>query len=229
MAPILRMSWEQMRDEVQLRMGKANVPDWTPRMERFLTAAYYDIAITWHHYELEKLVELAVVEDISIVTWRFVADLQYPNGTVYSIMGVRLRAEDGTLYQMTQQNIKFTFNERLPKGRPQKWARTNPQSLLLDRPSDAAYFVDAYVYVYPDPPDFDPAGGISQLDAVWDEHIMQRAMFLAAPATWRYDMSQVQVQTLKEFLEGQPQAQNKGSLVARSEVPLTSQNTGGSQ
>ena len=228
MAPLIRMTWTEMRDEVQLRMGKQNVTDWTPRMERFLTAAYYDIAMTFHQYQLESIVELTVLEDADLVSWGSDPAVIYPNGEIYSIMGARLRDDDGVPYQLTQENIRFTFNERREKGRPERWARTTPKSLLLDRPSNQDYFVDVYAYVYPPPPDF-VAPVPSVLDQLWDEHIMQRAMFLAAPATWRYDMSQVQVQTLQEFLQAQPQLPTKGSLVARAEVPLTSQNTGGSQ
>jgi hypothetical protein len=236
MAAIIPLSFEAMRDEVLRRMGKLNVPDWEPRIEQFITAAYYDIAVTFHHYELEDALLMALAEDTKSVTWRFNSDVQYPNGDVYSVLGIRLRDVEGKLSQATQEHIKFIWQEVRERGRPEKWARIDPQgkTIIFDRESDADYDVEMLFYRYPDAPDFGgggvPAGSLaSQLGLVWTEHIMQRAMFLAAPATWRYDMSQVQVQTLQEWLQSQPQAPTKGDLVARAEVPLTSQVSGGNQ
>lgn len=229
MAPIIRQTWSEMRDETLRRMGKLNVPDWGPRMERFLASSYYDIAVTFHHYELEKAIQLGVPATDQEATWRFSADVGYPEGDLYSIMAVRLTdPDDGRIYQLGQENVKFTWSERRASGRPEKWARASNDSLLLDRPADKAYLLEVYCYTYPTPPDF-AASDPSELGPVWDEHIMQRAMFLAAPATWRYDMSQVQVQTLQEFLQAQAQAPLKQGTVARDEVPLTSQNAGGGQ
>lgn len=237
MAPIIPQSFQTMREEVLRRMGKLNVPDWSPRIEQFITAAYYDIALTFHHYELEEDVQLGLAEDLPSVTWRFAPELQYPSGDIFSIMAVTLVDAEGNYTQLSQEHIKFIWQERREKGRPEKWARTSPRgaSILFERPSDAAYTVSVYAYRYPNAPNFDilvpPVGGStrSELGIVWDEHIMQRAMFLAAPATWRYDMSQVQAQTLQEWLGQQPQQQTKGTLVSRAEVPLTSQQAGGSQ
>lgn len=228
MAPIIRQTWEQMRDEVLRRMGKLNVPSWESRMERFLTAAYYDIALTFHHYPLEGQVVMGVFGNTEETTWRFQSDVNYPNGAIYSLLSIRLRDGNGQVFQTTQENVKFIWQERREKGRPERWARRDDRTILWDREADVDYLADVYYYGYPRPPDFEVASP-SELDELWDEHIMQRAMFLAAPATWRYDMSQVQVQTLQEFLQAQPQAPTKGQLVARAEVPLTSSNTGGSQ
>jgi len=232
MVAIIPQTWAQMRDEVQLRMGKQNVPAWTPRMERFLVAAYYDIALTFYHYELQDEFSQTITPPSPGLTWRFNTDVQYPNGQIYSILAVRIMSTDGKVSQLVGENIKFFWQERQQGevGRPEKWARGGPQgkSILFDKIVDQDYEVQMLFYRYPDPPDFD-AADLSQLGELWSEHIMQRAMFLAAPATWRYDMSQVQVQTLQEFLQAQPQAPTKGRLVERAEVPLTSDQAGGSQ
>lgn len=221
MAPIARRTWDEMRDEFLLRMGKPNVTAWQPRAEHFLTAAYYDLALLFHHYELD--VELSLLLASGAKQLSFGAS----SPQVYSILAVRAN-EAGLRTPISQEHRKFNFQEVAAQAKPKKWARQE-QVLYFDRASDRDLDIEILAYRYPAAPDFDPGASESELSWIWDEHILQRAMFLSAPATWRYDMSQVQLQTLQSFIEAQPQQPTKSNLVARAELPLSSQSQGGQQ
>lgn len=233
MAPITRRDWPEMRDEVRRRLGITTVggSNLDARIEQTMTSAYYDLALTFHHYELHELVFDTL--DATFNTTPLPED-------VYLVISVGLLAQGGdqTWINVTHSDLRTVSpvdNSNPEPRQPTEYARTfdtnvvTPEHILwFDTPSDQDYNVQIRYYRRPRAPDFASSDN-SELDWLWDEFILQRTLALMFPQTWRFDMAQVPMATLMEWYQRQVQAPLKTGIRDYPERNLADAALGGEQ
>lgn len=223
MAALVRWTFANMRDEALKRAARYGETDATARMPYFVDAAYRRIAATWYHDVLVKETTLTIA-DTARVTSALPADLYLPIGGVLALSGTRTHV-------MGYKHAADVFTDVRAEGNgaPKEMARKNTV-MQLDRGADNAnYTIVLLYYASPTTPDFDGAAN-SELDRLFDEAIVQMALALAFPASWRFDMASVNAQLFVEWVETSAHAKVRELMLpAQAEKPLSSTLLGGAK
>lgn len=222
MAVLARRTWDELRDEVIRRCGRVGDSAFTALAERFVEAAYYDLAYTFHHYELDKISTtgvlntsqdfLAVPADLWINFALWIGDPStnaFVAALVWEPPSSLLRRRSTTAAQ------------------PAKYTRFGDQLIFPANP-DLAYKTTHYYYQIPTAPDF--TTGSPVIDRVWDEHIIEGAVAKATRANWDPQSSGMQGELLSEFLATNPQPPlSEGGNIPQPQQAKVSKPYGGSQ
>lgn len=204
MAPITRRIFENIRDEHMIRVGRrGDTSTYQSRAEHFVTGAYFDLAHTFHHHELDTLSTsitlsatdpfVALPSDCDVViafTLRGAVDEQH----ILSFVPVRT------------SSVVAEYNP--VSGAPRQCARHGGR-LYFDRLPTVAYKSTLYYYKLPTTPDFATGAvsspRISDLKWLWDEHILELSVARAKGASWLPELASIDQQTMKSFLEQAPE------------------------
>lgn len=198
MTALVRREFHELRDEALKRLGReASDAGASARAERFIESAYYQLALTYHHYELE--------DEVTSTTASTSANTVTVPANTYIVLGVSLRAVSGGAFlkALTFQSANHLLSaaDRATSGQPKRWSRVGG-TLFFDTKPDAAYPLSIYRYKRPDAPDFDPAANaVSALDPLWDEAIIQLALLLGFTAYWSEELARLNGEALASFLK----------------------------
>lgn len=197
MTVLVRREFHELRDEALKRIGRSSDSAASTRMERFMEAAYYRLALTYHHYELED-------EDTATTASPSANTVAVPANT-YIVLGVSLRAVSGGAFLKSlvfqSANSLLANADRATSRRPGEWGRVG-ETLFFDSKPDQAYPLSIYRYKRPAAPDFDAAANaVSELDPLWDEAIIELALMLGFTAYWSDDLAKLSGEALASFLK----------------------------
>jgi hypothetical protein len=225
MAAITRWTFANMRDEALRRAGRYDESDTTAdRMEHFVTNAYLRIAATFFHQEMLKVATPLTIANGARVTSALPADL-------YMILTALLIDDGDRSHALEYRHAGQVFpNVRADGvGIPKEFCRLGTV-LRLDRATDHGdYTVDLLYYAAPTTPDFDGSDE-SELLRLFDEAIVQYAMALMWPSSWRFDMADINAQLFTSWIEQSTHPRLRESPIpAQAERPLSTQLTGGHQ
>lgn len=222
MAPLPRPTWTALKAEVLRRLGGRSEPSIGARVEAWLDAAQLDLALTFHHFELDTTAAL---------------ELSAGNSTVdlptdcYIVLGIALMTPREETFRrwLTLQHLRYVqANFSIAGAEPAEYARFG-SALLFNCPADRNYPILVRYYRFPSPPDF--AGAMSpELSRLWDEHLIEGALAKAHGALWRPDLAAAHGQMLQEFLSTQVQPALLAELLPdRSTTPTANRTHGGAQ
>ncbi len=223
MAPLARPTWAALKAEVLRRLGGRSEPSIGARVEQWLDAAQLDLALTFHHFELDTT-EKAITLAMGSSTIDLPADC-------YIVLGVALMTPREETFRrwLTLQHLRYVqANFSIAEAEPAEYARFG-SALLFNCPPDKNYPLLLRYYRFPSPPDF--AGLASpELSRLWDEHLIEGALAKAHGALWRPDLAASQTQMLQEFLAAQVQPALLAELLPdRSTTPTANRTHGGAQ
>lgn len=195
MATITRRGWSLIQDEAQRRLAGIASPGFTARIDYWVWAAYQQICLTYHHFELDSFsTSLSIALGAS--TLALPADC-------YAVIAMTLRdgtgAYAGEVRQYELAAVRGAYVAA--SGRPSRRARFG-STLYLDMKADQLYNVDLFYYRFPTAPDFATNTAPETASDV-DEHIIEGAVRLAHPAIGRSDLGDVDRQLLADWLSQQ--------------------------
>jgi hypothetical protein len=226
MAAIGRRTWDLMKAEFILRVGRENDTSYAAaggRAEHFLTAAYMWIAKAIHHPELE-VVNSALAcgtanntVDISTLAPCIVQaiELQETDSSFIKLLRARHMRRISSLYTATA-------------GEPKYFAQ-HGENLLMDRLPDALYKLKIYYLdIEPLGPDFGAAAESPSTGWVWDDPILELALVLAHSAVGRHDVAAAHNQIYPLFTGEMPQSRTvEDTQRPVDEAPISNRATGG--
>lgn len=136
-------------------------------------------------------------------------------------------------YNEAHRHFADTARAKSP-GVPKQATRYG-RYLYLDRPADKPYFLNLLYYRHPTPPMYgtepDRADAtFPEVDRVWDEHIVEKSLYLAHKALFRPDLAKEQEEAFQSFAEAMPQLRTiAGSLRQDPDAPTRTFPHGGNQ
>lgn len=205
MAPIARRTFDLLKDEHVLRVGRSGDTTYTAaagRAEQFVTAAYLDICRLWHHSELDATAtSITLSTSAPSVSLSTITDLDIVVGFV--IRAVVGGAAIKGLRKTNDLAGLFAKQRETQPAQPKEYGRFGV-SLYFDTKPDAAYPTTLYYYKTATAPDFGTGGGAvaSALRRVWDEHILQYSVALSQGALWVPQHIPAGYQFFQEWLRG---------------------------
>lgn len=200
MAAITRRTWANLRDEVIAACGGHDYTGFSSRVEYWLTEAYYDLALSYHHHELE-----AVATPVAMTPGT--ATLTIPTDTFIIITFVlKAAVADGGAYLTTLRYERLHWiqaNYSATNAQPNAFARSG-STFYFNCPPDKAYQSVIYYYKVPAAPDFAGTGNPTTA-WLWDTHLVEAALAKAQGRVWRPDLVQLTLQPLNEWAQAQVQ------------------------
>jgi hypothetical protein len=222
MAPLVRRTWAQLRDEAIACGGGHDYTGYSGRVEFWMEQAYYDICLSWHHYELEASATAAVLEnDTSIPV---PADL-------FVLMSLhRPNANGGLSKALLLQRTHFLVaNFSGTAADPDSYCRFG-STVLLNCPVIAGA-VGNWTFRYykvPVAPDF--TSGSPAINRVWDDHLIDATLARLQQRVWRPDLAGVSAQVLDQWIQQQVQPDMVSNIQANMPTLITQNRpTGGAQ
>ncbi len=223
MAATARRTLAQIKTEVLLRLGNPN--NTAINVDHYVWAAYLRLALTYHHFELDKVTSPMLAASTSTNTVALPADC-------FVAIHVQLYdAATGTdsLAATLETSFDALIREYDPAAtpaRPTQHARFGG-SLYFDKKPDQAYKVQVFYYGRPTAPDF--AGALtSELDVETDEHLIEQAVALAAGCTGTPTVEMNRMM-LEDWLGVQVRSSLLDPVPARRERRNTQRTLGGAQ
>lgn len=221
MAVLTRRTWANLRDEALKRIGRSGDSAASSRVEYWIDAVYRNLALTYHHYELDtELVDQALAEDAD--------ELALP-ADCYVLLAVRLKTNAGVdIGRLLPERASFTIGARSSSTeQPKTYARFGAK-IYFPAPADDAYKLDLYYYKVPTAPDF--SSGSPAWDRLWDEYLVQGACDLAMRGYWVPELAAGHAQSLAAFLDRVVNPQLASGILTDSEDRRTTdQPHGGAQ
>jgi len=223
MAAITRRTWANLRDEAIIALGGYDYTGFSGRVEHALYAAYLDIGLGWHHYELGAISSATVAtNDIS---------LSVP-ATAFVVMSVN-RSPNNAGNALTLERLHFLVaNFSATAAVPKKYARSGASALLLlDCPCNAASAGSWTIRFYkvPTAPDF-AGSGTPETHWLWDDHILELAIAKMQRKVWRPDLAALSTQSLENWLSQQIQPDLVSEVIASlPDYPTASRPHGAAQ
>lgn len=220
MADLARRTWEEMRDEVLVRLGREGNAASEARAEHWVDAAYRLVCQGWHHFELDTTTTLALAAAATSVA--LPADC-------FVVVGVNLLdnatgAEVGNLVPLRAGKL-LASNQ--PTGVPKKYARFG-DTLHVDAAADVAYDLFVSYYTDPDTPDF--SAGSPSIDRVFDQVVIEGATELGQKGYWAAELGAVARETMATYLGSLPYPPlSTGSAVDRADAGSVDRPYGGPQ
>lgn len=226
MATLVRRTWPEIRTEVITTCGGVDYTGFSDRVGQILYSAYLELALGYHHYELETTATASVATDavaISVPTDCFILMGIHRAPTVVGNAGL------GNMLDLKRASfLTARFNENA--GVPTEYSRFG-SSILLQRPVTAAQAGTWTIRYYkvPAPPDY--AGSANPATAwLWDEPLIQWAAAKVLGRVWRPDLAAMGLQPMREWLASQVQPDLRSEVIAElPDYPTASRPTGGAQ
>lgn len=222
MAAITRRTWANLRDEAILALGNYDYTGFSARVEHALYAAYLDIALGWHHYELDASGTATVATNDTGLT--------LPT-TTFVVMSVH-RPTTGLGNALTLQRLHLVVsNFSATAAAPKHYARNTATTILFDCPciaGSAGTWTIRY-YKAPAAPDF---AGAATPDThwLWDDHILELAIAKMQRKVWRPDLAALSTQSLENWLSQQIQPDLVSEVLASlPDYPTASRPHGAAQ
>jgi len=222
MATITRRGWSAIEAEVQRRLAGNNATGFTTRIDYWVWAAYLQICLTYHHFELDK-------EDLTLSIALGANTLNLP-ADCYAVVAMTLRDNGSNIvgevadYEFTALRGQYVASA----GQPTRRARWGSK-LYFDKKADQLYNVDLYYYRVPTAPDFATTTA-PETAADVDEHIIEGACRLGNPAIGRSDLGDVDRQLLADWISQQIRPSlNQDGILEQRERMGTNRTLGGSQ
>lgn len=218
MATLVRRTWPELRAETIICTGGIDYTGYSTRVEYALDAAAREIALRYHHPELDASGNATVSTNDTTIT--------VPTGA-YIVVDV-LRANGTALTEKNYHQLLAIASSTA--GTPEYFARYG-STLVLNCPvsaSVAGTWVVKY-YKFPTTPDF---AGSGSPDTAWvfDESIIQLAVAKMMGRAWRPDLAGMGLQLLGDWLTNQPQESlSENPLPNLPDLPTASRPFGGSQ
>lgn len=222
MAPIARRTWAQLRDEAIQCGGGHNYTGYSGRVEFWMEQAYYDICLSWHHYELETTAIAAVAANDTAIT--------VPTDLFVLMSLHRPNAQAGLSKALLLQRMHFMVANFSPTaGVPEAYVRWG-STVLLDRPvvgAEAGNWTFRY-YKIPTAPDF--SSGSPAISRVWDDHLIDATLARLQQRVWRPDLAGVSAQVMSDWIQQQVQPDMVSNILANLPTVITQNRpTGGAQ
>lgn len=199
MAAIARRTWAQLRDEAIAAAGGHTYTGFSSRMEYWLTEAYYDLATSYHHHELEAVATPAAMTPGT-------ATLTIPTDAFIIITFVlKASVADGGAYLATLRYERLHWIQAAyssTSAQPSAFARSG-STFYFNCPPDKAYTSSVYYYKVPAAPDF--SSGSPATAWLWDTHLIEGALAKCQGRVWRPDLVQLTLQPLNQWLQAQVQ------------------------
>lgn len=226
MAQITRQLWSALRDEAILASGGHAYTGFSGRIEYWMTQAYYDICATYHQYELDKDLVVAVTQGSNridlptdcfiVVAVGVVDDSEQP---VSFLRSEHFRLQGGGFRSTQAEFMSFSRFQN---------------SLFFNAQAKANTKVRLYYYRFPNAPDFAGTSGqpnsVPETKWLWDAHIIDATVARAQRRIWRPDLGGLNTQALSEWLDEQVQAQaKKDPIGAQPDKSLSNLALGGKQ
>lgn len=194
MTVLSRRTWSDLKTEHISRLGRTSDTNYAPRAERFIESAYYELALTYHHFELED-------ENTSVSTSTSAAYVSLPTDT-YIVFGVWTQ-DPGTSDDrkpLAYRNLKQILHAGDPErsAEPKAYSRSG-QRLYFDTMPDQVYPLKIFRYIRPTAPDF--SSGSPTLDRLWDEVILDLSVARGLSASWEPEAAALAQQRVMEFIE----------------------------
>ncbi len=222
MAAIARRAWSALRDEAILRLGNITATGFSARVEYFMTQAYFDLALMFHHHELDVIDTTKTLSTSN-------NEVTLPTDT-YIVVSVRLKSVAGVILgPLTFKDARSLFDDYtgVTAGQPKSYTRF-ASKLYVETKPDAAYPLEIFYYQLPTAPDFSSGSPVTGRDM--DDHIIERTLQLGWPAIARPDLGSIQGELLTEWLQRQVRSDLVGEpLPAMREKPLSGSSFGGVQ
>ena len=184
-------TFEQIRDEVMIRLGRKAVTAFNARAEALVDACYREICQTWFHHEL-------VDDPTPTAALSQAASSVAVPADCYLVFGVRLLSGStpkGRLGWMRPIDLFGRFSAT--QGLPEHYTRFG-QKIYFEKPADAAYTVEIFSYRRPTDPVFTGAPA-PEIDELFDEVLIEWATAKGQGALWRPDLAAQGVQSLADF------------------------------
>lgn len=222
MATITRRGWSAIETEVQRRLAGNNASGFTTRIDHWVWAAYQQICLTYHHFELDK-------EDLTGTISSGANTFTLPSDC-YAVIALTLRDSTGAIVGEVAQYefaaVRGAYGA--DSGQPSRRARFGSK-LYFDKKADQNYSTDLYYYRFPTAPDFTTSTAPETASDV-DEHIIEGACRLANPAIGRADLGDVDRQLLADWLGQQIRPSlNQDGILEQRERSGAGRTLGGSQ
>ncbi len=219
-----RRTFAALRTEHIQRAGRVGDTAYTTRAEELIKAAYFELALLFHHHELDAI-------DTSKTMAVGSNEVTLPTD-VQVVMAVVLRAvADGApikALKLHESRYQFALYAAA-SGEPSAYTHFGAK-LYTDKKAGAAYPLTIYYYKLPTEPDFTGAA-TSALSTPWDEVILEQSLADACgTALWRPDLAGVHQARVDRFLGGVPQPiLRMNTLHGQPEAPTTGVPHGGAK
>jgi hypothetical protein len=219
-AAITRRTLANLKTEVTLRLGNPN--NTSINVEHYLWAAYLRLALTYHHFELDRVTSPMLTLSTTVNTLALPADCFIAiHSQVWDAAGT------AALGWTTETDFATLVRDYdATAGRPEKHARFG-SSLYFDKLPDVAYKVQLFYYGRPAAPDFAGAA-TSELDVEADEHLIEQAVILASGGTGTPSV-ELNRMLLDDWLAQQVRSSLLDPVSARRERRNTERTIGGAQ
>lgn len=196
-----RPTLDDIVSDILLECGRGAASSFKERVERRVRAAYFEIAILYHHFGLDKH------DDSSITFTTGENDVDLPVRIYQEInIGIVDPASSkwlGSLTKLGIHDIRKRYSETAAAEQPKYYARRG-HKLIIPRPAEKAYKLSIDYYKEPDEPSFG-SGPLSELDLAWDWIIHDRALVMCRDALFRPDLAAKAQERLNEWFQNNPQ------------------------
>lgn len=197
MALLTRRTWAQIQAETVKRLGNVDSVGtdgvtFPARVGYWLWASLLDLALTYHHFELDATATLTLSTSTNLVA--LPADC-------HIIVAVRLKDAAGATFlrQLSYKQYQALANDYVATpGQPAFYSRYG-QNLYVEMLPSSAFKAELFYYQLPTAPDF-AGSAVPALGVDLDEHLMEGACRKGYPSLGRPDLGDVGRQLLSEFL-----------------------------
>src|SRR6476661_5355659 len=184
MAAITRRTWQAIEAEAIRRLAGQNQTGFSLRVDHWLWSAYWLLATTYHHFELDK-------EDTTTLTIASGANTLALPSDCFMVVALTLRASGVQVGEVNDYSFSALRSAyTATSGQPQRRSRFG-SNLYFDVKADKTYNVDLYYYKTPAAPDFVSGASFPETSVDVDEHIIEAACRFANPAIGRPDLGDV--------------------------------------
>lgn len=193
-----RPNFDAMVTEVTRRLGGINYTNADSRIREWVTASYFEIALRWHHHELDEI-------DVTQTLGEGDNAISVPSAC-HILTGVGFNDPGASTFKkwVTPRDIHIiqaTFSEA--KAEPSHYARFGDE-IFFNSHSDASYPVKLLFYRKPDEPVYTTDTTTSELGVEWDELIEEYATALGYFASWRPDLGGALLGRIMEVAQALP-------------------------
>lgn len=221
MAQIARRTFAQMLTEVTNFAGGHDYSGFSTRAQHAIWAAYLDLSLTYHHFELEANTTLTLPATTKQV------DLP---ADCYAVIAV-VATIGGTDILINPRRTQFALADRWATSGetklPSEWARYG-RTLFFNGPSSGSTELRIYYYRVPTAPDFD-GSAYPETNVLWDDHIIEASVAKLQRRIWRPDLAQANLEFLKQWLGEQIQPTLQQPIVTLPDMTTASRPLGGAQ
>lgn len=203
---IPRRNFASILNEVVQAVGGHDYLGFPARAQHAVWSTYLDLALTYHHYELEASTEAmlgSATREVPIP-----ASCYAVIAVIAGVLAQGMEGAESYGYLVNPRRAQFALGDRWAAGAekrlPTEWTRYG-NNLLFNGPSSGSVGLRIYYYRTPTQPDFDLATAYSELHPMWDDHLIEGAVAKLQKRIWRPDIAQANLEFLSRWLQEQVQ------------------------